>query len=84
MIATRSGISWSLSTHGKIERFEKDVERIFSRYGILPPSATMTQRATEADGDKLRRKLLRASMKEAGVTSDPEVTFHTGGFGKLY
>jgi hypothetical protein len=32
----------------------------------------------------LRSDELRASMKEAGVTSDPEVTFHTGGFGKLY
>ncbi len=27
---------------------------------------------------------LRAAMKEAGVVSDPEVTYHTGGWGKLY
>ncbi len=27
---------------------------------------------------------LRAAMKEAGATSEPEVTFHTGGWGKRY
>lgn len=27
---------------------------------------------------------LQAAMKEAGVTSEPEVTFHTSGWGKLY
>ena len=32
----------------------------------------------------LRSDELKAAMKEAGVTSEPEVTFHTGGFGKLY
>ncbi len=32
----------------------------------------------------LRSDDLRAAMKEAGATSEPEVTFHTGGFGKLY
>ncbi len=32
----------------------------------------------------LRSDELRAVMKEAGVTSEPEVTFHTGGWGKRY
>ena len=32
----------------------------------------------------LRSDDLRAAMKEAGATSEPEVTFHTGGWGKLY
>lgn len=32
----------------------------------------------------LRNDDLKAVMKEAGVTSEPEVTFHVGGFGKLY
>ena len=32
----------------------------------------------------LRSDELRAAMKEAGVVSDPEVTYHTGGWGKLY
>ncbi len=32
----------------------------------------------------LRSDELRAVMKEAGATSEPEVTFHTGGWGKLY
>ncbi len=32
----------------------------------------------------LRSDDLRAAMKEAGVVSEPEVTFHTGGWGKLY
>ncbi|MDH3425796.1 MAG: antibiotic biosynthesis monooxygenase [Acidimicrobiia bacterium] len=27
---------------------------------------------------------LRTAMKEAGVSSDPEVSYHTGGWGKLY
>ena len=27
---------------------------------------------------------LHAAMKEAGATSEPEVTFHTGGWGKIY
>ena len=32
----------------------------------------------------LRSDDLRAAMKEAGVVSEPEVTFHTGGVGKVY
>ena len=32
----------------------------------------------------LRSDELRSVMKEAGVTSEPEVTFHTGGWAKLY
>jgi hypothetical protein len=32
----------------------------------------------------LRSDDLRAAMKEAGAISEPEVTFHTGGWGKLY
>jgi hypothetical protein len=32
----------------------------------------------------LRSDELRTVMKEAGVDSEPEVTFHTGGWGKLY
>ncbi len=32
----------------------------------------------------LRSDELRTAMKEAGVASEPEVTFHTGGFGKRY
>lgn len=32
----------------------------------------------------LRSDDLRMKMKEAGVTSEPEVTFHIGGFGKQY
>jgi len=32
----------------------------------------------------LRSDELRAAMKEAGAISEPEVTFHTGGWGKLY
>lgn len=32
----------------------------------------------------LRSDDLRAAMKEAGVVSEPEVTFHTGGWAKLY
>ncbi len=32
----------------------------------------------------LRSDDLRAAMKEAGATSEPEVTFHTGGWAKLY
>ena len=32
----------------------------------------------------LRSDELRAVMKEAGVVSEPEVTYHTGGWGKLY
>ena len=32
----------------------------------------------------LRSDELRAAMKEAGVVGEPEVTFHTGGWGKLY
>ena len=32
----------------------------------------------------LRSDELRDAMKEAGVSSEPEVTFHTGGFGELY
>jgi hypothetical protein len=32
----------------------------------------------------LRSDELRTVMKEAGVTSEPEVTFHTGGLGELY
>jgi hypothetical protein len=32
----------------------------------------------------LRSDDLKAVMKEAGVTSEPEIAFYTGGFGKLY
>ncbi len=32
----------------------------------------------------LRSDELRAAMKKAGVVDEPEVTFHTGGWGKLY
>ncbi len=32
----------------------------------------------------LRSDDLRAAMKEAGATSEPEITFHTGGWAKLY
>ena len=32
----------------------------------------------------LRSDDLKATMKEAGVTSEPEITFHTGGFGTRY
>ena len=32
----------------------------------------------------LRSDELRAAMKEADAISEPEVTFHTGGWGKLY
>ena len=38
MMATRSGTSAPLSTHGRIERLENEVDRIFSRYGFWPPS----------------------------------------------
>jgi hypothetical protein len=41
MIATRSGTKAPWSIHGKIDRLEKLVDRIFSRYGIFPPSDTM-------------------------------------------
>ncbi|MCH7586093.1 MAG: hypothetical protein IH941_13210 [Acidobacteria bacterium] len=32
----------------------------------------------------LRSDELRTVMKEAGVVSEPEVTYHTGGWGKIY
>ncbi len=34
--------------------------------------------------DLLGSAELKAAMKEAGVVSEPEVTFHIGGWGKLY
>lgn len=71
---------------GELQRSNGIIGQAANR-SIDDPSLVIVYHQAESFGTLrsfLRSDELRAAMKEAGVVSEPEVTFETGGSGKLY